>query len=57
MAAQTPTPEQIVRGILILLQNLIREKAHGRVTITVRDGKIALTDVQRTYLPENLPGA
>jgi hypothetical protein len=52
MAAQTE--QQIVRGILMLLQQLVNEKAHGQVIISVRDGKISLADVRRTYLPESL---
>lgn len=51
----TPADQKYVRGILILLQRLILEKAHGQITITVRDGKIQLIDERRTRLPENLP--
>jgi hypothetical protein len=52
--AAAQTEQQIVRGILMLLQQLVNEKAHGQVIITVRDGKISLADVRRTYLPESL---
>lgn len=49
------TTEKTVRGILLLLQQLLREKAHAQLTIHVRDGKIVLTTEQRTRRPENLP--
>jgi hypothetical protein len=52
--AGAQTEQQIVRGILMLLQQLVNEKAHGQIIITVRDGKISLADVRRTYLPESL---
>jgi hypothetical protein len=52
--AAAQTEQQIVRGILMLLQQLVNEKAHGQIIITVRDGKISLADVRRTYLPESL---
>lgn len=38
-----------------LIVQLINEKAHGRITITLRDGKIQLLNVERAYLPKNLP--
>jgi hypothetical protein len=53
-AAKAETDQKIVRGILVLLQQLVNEKAHGQVTITVRDGQISLADVRRTYLPQDL---
>jgi hypothetical protein len=54
--ANTPL-EKTVRGILALVQKIIRERGHGQVVITIRDGKIALISDTRTYVPENLPEA
>jgi hypothetical protein len=54
--AKEPTPiEKTVRGILLLMQTMIREKAHGRIVITLRDGDIQLIEKLQTYLPQNLP--
>lgn len=56
MTAPALSPlDKIVRGILILVQRMIREKAHGRVVITIRDGAISLVEEQRTRLPNDLP--
>ncbi len=55
--AQAPlTPgEKLARGILALVQKIVRERGHGQVVITIRDGKISLIEDRRTYLPANLP--
>jgi hypothetical protein len=54
--ANAPVPlQKTVQGTLLLLQHLLKEKAHGQIIITVRDGAIQLLDVRRTYLPQNLP--
>jgi hypothetical protein len=53
-----PVPiDKLVRGILALVQKIIRERGHGEVIITIRDGKIQYIGERRTYLPENLPEA
>jgi len=55
MAAISPTEiAKTVRGILSLAQKMIREKAHGRIIITIRDGGIQLIEEQRTLKPEDL---
>jgi hypothetical protein len=58
MAATPSTPlDKVVRGILLSMQKMIREKAHGQITITIRDGVIQLVDERRSFKPENLPEA
>lgn len=57
MATEKVTLDKSVRGILILLQRLVRERAHGQLIITVRDGEIILATVQHQYRPENIPEA
>lgn len=52
--ALTPV-EKTVRGILLLMQQMMQEKAHGRIVITLRDGAVQLVEKQRSYTPENLP--
>jgi hypothetical protein len=56
MAGPASSPlEKAIRGILWMAQKMIREKAHGQIVITIRDGVIQLVDERRTYKPENLP--
>lgn len=57
MNAPTPTVEQqaTLQKALRLVLQLMNEKAHGQVTITLRDGNIQVLNVQRAYLPKNLP--
>ena len=57
MAAPAVHGDKLVRGILLLVQKIIRERGHGEVIITIRDGKIQYIKEGRTYLPENLPEA
>jgi hypothetical protein len=45
---------KLVRGALTVLQQLMREKGHGQVVITVRDGMITLVDKKQSFLPQNL---
>jgi len=47
--------EKFVQGLLKLLGQRLREKAHTQIVIVVRDGKIQLVHENRTYLPDNLP--
>jgi hypothetical protein len=47
--------DKIIRGILKLLGQLLREKAHAQIIITVRDGNIHLVTETRTFKPDNLP--
>jgi hypothetical protein len=56
MAVAITSPlEKAIRGILVIAQRMIREKAHGQIVITIRDGAIQLVDERRTHKPENLP--
>lgn len=55
MAAPTVPLDKLVRGILLLVQKMIREKGHGQVVITIRDGVVCLVEDRRTYQPQNLP--
>jgi len=55
MAAPTVPGDKLVRGILLLVQKIIRERGHGEVIVVVRDGKVQYIKEGRTYLPENLP--
>jgi hypothetical protein len=57
MAAPASSLDKVIRGILLLAQKMIREKAHGQIVITIRDGMIQLVDERRTFKPENLPEA
>jgi hypothetical protein len=57
MAAPASSLDKAIRGILLLAQKMIREKAHGQIVITIRDGMIQLVDERRTFKPENLPEA
>lgn len=53
----TPTAAQqadLQKAFRLVLQ-LMADKIHGQVTITLRDGNIQLVNVQRAYLPKNLP--
>lgn len=54
-APPTDAVSKAVRGILLIAQKMIREKAHGQIVITIRDGVIQLVDERRTFKPENLP--
>jgi hypothetical protein len=54
-AAPIPALDKAVRWILATAQKMIREKAHGQIVITIRDGQIQLLDERRTHLPNNLP--
>lgn len=52
----TPNPlDKFVRGLLKMLGKLMQEKAHARIVIVLRDGKVQLIEEQHTYLPDNLP--
>jgi hypothetical protein len=57
MATPATPDAKLVRGILLLVQKIIRERGHGEVIVTIRDGKIQYIKEGRTYLPENLPEA
>lgn len=46
---------KLAAGILAQIDKIIRERGHGAVIIRVRDGKVQPIEVQRSYLPENLP--
>jgi hypothetical protein len=58
----TPTTSTLAADQQALLQRAFRlvlqlmtDKTHGQVTITLRDGNVQLVNVQRVYLPKNLP--
>jgi argininosuccinate synthase len=53
----TPATEQqaLLQKTFRLMLQLMSDKVHGQVTITLRDGNIQLVNVQRAYLPKNLP--
>lgn len=57
MSTPTTTTEQqaALQKTLRFVLQLMTEKAHGQVTITLRDGNIQVVNVQRAYLPKNLP--
>ena len=56
MATPVATPAaKLAAGILAQIDKIIRERGHGAVIIRVRDGKVQPIEVQRSYLPENLP--
>jgi hypothetical protein len=56
MADQTASPlGQFAKGLLTLIQQRLREKAHTQLVIVIRDGHIQLIREDRTYLPDNLP--
>lgn len=38
-----------------LVQALLKERAHAEVILTIRDGKIQLVRINRSYQPGNLP--
>jgi hypothetical protein len=45
---------KLVRGALAILQQLMSEKGHGQIVITVRDGMIQLVEKKQTFLPQQL---
>lgn len=45
----------MLQKVLRLVLQLMNEKAHGQITITFRDGNVQLVNVQRAYVPKNLP--
>ncbi len=57
MTAPVPPPplKKTVRGLLLLIEQIMKERGHGQVTVTIRDGQIQLLNVSRNYLPANLP--
>lgn len=57
MATAPPAPEtvKVVRGLITLIDKIIRERGHGQVIVTIRDGKVMPIETRRTYLIENLP--
>ena len=60
MAEQHPPQVPIVtfwNNLGAVLARLLSERAHADITITVRDGHIQRTNVNRSYLPGSLPGA
>lgn len=55
-----PTPaviptEKILQGALRLIARMIRDKDHGQIVITIRDGHIQRVTKTQQYLPANLP--
>ncbi len=55
MAALTTPAAKTAAAILTQVDRIIRERGHGQVIVTVRDGKVQLIEVRRTYQPENAP--
>lgn len=55
MAATPQIPqEKIVSGILRMIARMVRDKAHGQIVITIRDGHIQMASETRQHLPANL---
>jgi len=51
-----PIPiEKVLRKLLAMLGPLAREKAHGQIVLTLRDGHVVLLTVQRMYRLDSLP--
>jgi hypothetical protein len=58
MPAPVAVPlDKIVQGLLRLLARMLREKAHGQIVITIRDGQIQMVTETKQHLPTNLPEA
>lgn len=55
MATPGTPAAKIAASILTQIDRIMRERGHGQVIITVRDGKVHMIETRRTYLPENLP--
>jgi hypothetical protein len=45
-----------LQKVFRLILQLANEKVHGQVVIVLRDGAVQVVNVQRAYLPKNLPG-
>jgi hypothetical protein len=41
--------------LLRLVGRLVANKAHARVIITIRDGKVQYIGIDQTFTPENMP--
>jgi hypothetical protein len=55
-APAVTTLPPFAQKILRLVAVLVGSKAHARVIITIRDGKVQYIGVDQTYTPETLPG-
>lgn len=56
MANAPLTPAQkTAAAIFTQVDRIIRERGHGQVVVIIRDGRVQLIKVERTYLPENVP--
>lgn len=55
MAAPVTPAAKAAASIFKQVDKIISERGHGQVIVTVRDGKVQLIEVRRTYLPENAP--
>jgi hypothetical protein len=56
MASPPSTPAaKAAATIFAQVDRIIRERGHGQITVIVRDGKVQLIKVERSYLPENAP--
>ena len=54
MAAPIP-PAKLAASILKQIDTVIKERGHGEVVVSIRDGKVQFITIRRNYLPENLP--
>jgi hypothetical protein len=55
MAAAPTTAQKTAAIIFAQVDKIIRERGHGQIIVSVRDGKVQLIKVERSYLPENAP--
>lgn len=54
--ANVPAPlPPFAQKILRLIGRLIAGKAHARVIITIRDGKVQYIGLDQTFTPDTLP--
>jgi len=53
--ATSPTAQKAAAIIFAQVDKIIRERGHGQVIVSIRDGKVQLIKVERSYLPENAP--
>jgi hypothetical protein len=53
-AALAPLPP-FAQKLLRLIGRLVASKAHARVIITIRDGKVQYIALDQTFTPDNMP--
>jgi hypothetical protein len=52
--ALAPLPP-FAQKLLRLIGRLVASKAHARVIVTIRDGKVQYIGLDQTFTPENMP--